>query len=66
MTQYRSIASWAEKFVRENGLFLFVILALVGAFLVLRTKGTKFVSLDQFDTAIAYGQPVVVEFYGNT
>lgn len=55
-----------KTFVRENGLFLFVLLMLVGAFVVLRTKGTKFGSLDEFDTAIASGQPVVVEFYGNT
>ena len=52
--------------MRENGLFLFVLLVLVVAFLLLRTKGTKFVSLDAFDTVIASGQPVIVEFYGNT
>jgi hypothetical protein len=55
-----------KTFVRENGLFLLVLLALVGAFLVFRTKGTKFGSLDEFDTTIASGQPVVLEFYGNT
>jgi hypothetical protein len=60
------MASWAKTLVRENGLFIVVILALAGAFFVLRTKGTKFASVDAFDSAIASGQPVVVEFYGNT
>ena len=55
-----------KTFVRENGLFLFVLLILAGAFMLFRTKGTKFGSLDEFDTAIVSGQPVVVEFYGNT
>jgi uncharacterized membrane protein len=55
-----------KTFVRENGLFLAVLVVLVGAFLLLRTKGTKFGSLGEFDNAITSGQPVVVEFYGNT
>jgi cell division protein FtsW (lipid II flippase) len=55
-----------KAFVRENGLFFVVLLVLVGAFLMFRTKGTKFASLDEFDTVIASGQPVIVEFYGNT
>jgi hypothetical protein len=55
-----------KTFVRENSLFLLVLALLVGAFLVFRTKGTKFGSLDEFDTTITSGQPVVVEFFGNT
>ena len=55
-----------KGFVRENGLFLFVLLVLVGAFLLFRTKGTKFASLDEFDAVLTAGRPVVVEFYGNT
>jgi cell division protein FtsW (lipid II flippase) len=58
--------SQATRFVRENGLFVLVLLVLLGAFVFLRTKGTKFASLDEFDALIASGQPVVVEFYGNT
>lgn len=55
-----------KEFVRENGLFLIVLLALVSAFLLLRTRGTKFGSLDEFDDVLTSGRPVVVEFYGNT
>ena len=54
------------SFIRGNGLFLLVLLALVGGFLVLRTKGTKLASWDEFDAAISAGQPVVAEVYSNT
>jgi hypothetical protein len=54
------------NFFRENVLFIAVLLALVGGFIVLRTKGTKLASIDEFDALISTGQPVVVEFYSNT
>ena len=53
-------------FVRENALFLVILVALAGAFVLLRTRGTALASVSEFDTAIAAGQPVVVEFYSNT
>jgi hypothetical protein len=56
----------ARQFLRENGFFLALILALIGAFILLRTKGTRLASLDEFDRLISSGQPVIVEFYGNT
>ena len=52
--------------IRENALFVAVLLGLVAAFVFLRTKGTEFASTDEFDAALASGQPVVVEFYSNT
>ncbi len=52
--------------LRENALFLTVLLVLVGGFVFLRTKGTKLDSIDEFDALISSGQPVVVEFYSNT
>ncbi len=55
-----------QVFLRENGLFIGIILALVAAFVFLRTKGAKLASLDEFDALLATGQPVLVEFYGNT
>lgn len=54
------------NFFRENVLFIAVLLALVGGFIVLRTKDTKLASIDEFDALISTGQPVVVEFYSNT
>jgi len=54
------------SFLRENGLFLLVLLALVVGFLVLRTKATTLGSLDEFDALIQADQPVIVEFYSNT
>jgi hypothetical protein len=53
-------------FVRENALFLVVLLGIVGAFVFLRTKGTDIESADEFDALLSGGQPVVVEFYSNT
>jgi hypothetical protein len=52
--------------LRENALFLAVLVVLVGGFLLLRTRGSKLGSVDEFDALIAGGQPVVVEFYSNT
>ena len=51
--------------VRENALFVALLVGLVGAFVFLRTKGTKLASVDEFDALIGTGQPVVVEFYSN-
>lgn len=53
-------------FVRNNALFLAVLLGLVAAFVLFRTKGTDLASVDEFDALIGKGQPVVVEFYSNT
>ena len=55
-----------STFVRENALFLVVLLGLVGAFILFRTKGTELASVDDLDAMLANGQPVVVEFFSNT
>ena len=52
--------------LRENALFLGFLAVLVAGFLVLRTRGAKLASLEEFDALIAGGQPVLVEFYSNT
>ena len=52
--------------IRENALFLTILVVLVGGFLLLRTRESKLGSVDEFETLIAGGQPVVVEFYSNT
>jgi hypothetical protein len=53
-------------FLRQNALFLIMLAVLVGGFLALRTRGSTFDALSEFDVLISSGQPVVVEFYGNT
>jgi hypothetical protein len=53
-------------FVRENGLFLAVLLGLVAAFVLLRTRGTQLASVSELDGLLSKGQPVVVEFFSNT
>jgi len=54
------------NFLRENALFLGFLTVLVVGFLVLRTRGDKLGSADEFDALIGQGEPLVVEFYSNT
>ncbi len=58
--------SWIRQFLRENGLFLALIVALVAAFLLLRTRDSGLASTEAFDSLLQTGQPVLVEFYSNT
>jgi hypothetical protein len=53
-------------FLRENGLFVALLLGLVGAFVFLRTRATDLESVAELDSTIGAGQPVIVEFYSNT
>jgi hypothetical protein len=55
-----------STFLRENALFLIVLLGLVLGFLFLRTKGTDLGSVEEFDRLVEGDQPVVVEFFSNT
>ena len=55
-----------NRFLRENGLVILVIAALVGGYLFLRTPGDKLPSTAEFDGHVAGGTPTLVEFYSNT
>ena len=54
------------NFLRENALFLGFLTVLVVGFLVLRTRGDKLGSVEEFDALIGTGEPLVIEFYSNT
>jgi hypothetical protein len=54
------------EFLRENALFMGFLAALVAGFLILRTRGAKLASTDEFDALVGQGAPIVVEFYSNT
>ena len=59
----------SEKMVgllRENALCMGFLAVIIVGFLVLRTRGAKVASLDEFDALISGGQPIVVEFFSNT
>ena len=59
------MAAWLE-WVRTNWLLLSVILAIVLAFVLLRTSPSSEIdSLDTLDATVSAGQPVVIEFYSN-
>jgi len=55
-----------KKFWRENGLFIGIIIGLIVAFWLLRTRGDRFAASSAFDAAISAGRPTVVEFFSNT
>jgi hypothetical protein len=52
--------------LRENVLFVVVLLLIVSAFVFLRTKGANLESADELNALLGTGQPVVVEFFSNT
>jgi hypothetical protein len=54
------------NFLRENALFMGFLAVLVVGFVVLRTRGDKLNSVNEFDSLVGQGEPVVVEFYSNT
>jgi thiol-disulfide isomerase/thioredoxin len=54
------------KLLREDGLTIAIVLALAIAYIVLRTPGDQFASLETLETRLASGQPTVIEFYSNT
>ncbi|MGC9521255.1 MAG: TlpA family protein disulfide reductase [Anaerolineae bacterium] len=54
------------QFLKEDGLTIAVVLALVIAYLVLRTPGDRFGSIGEVEAQLAGGRPTVIEFYSNT
>ncbi len=52
-------------FLRENWLGLLLPIALLVAFVVLRSSPTDLADAAQFDALLTDGQPTVVEFYSN-
>ncbi len=52
--------------IGANFILIVIVVALAAAFVLLRTPASNLSSLSEFDTAIAGGQPALVEFYSNT
>ena len=53
------------RFVWDNWLLLIFLLALVVAFVFLRSPATKVASAQELDALLADGTPKVVEFYSD-
>jgi thiol-disulfide isomerase/thioredoxin len=53
-------------FLKEDGLTVAIILALVIGYVVLRTPGDSFGSLTELEAELTAGRPTVVQFYSNT
>jgi hypothetical protein len=54
------------RILRENWLFLLVVVGIVVAFLVLRTTASDVGSVAEVDAILQNGSPTFVEFYSNT
>jgi protein-disulfide isomerase len=52
-------------FLKENWVTLLFVLTLAGAYIVLRTPGDTFTSMETLQTALSAGTPTVIEFYSN-
>lgn len=55
-----------SRFLRENWLFLLLVVGIVGGFALLRTPGSAVRSLAEVDARLQAGQPTLIEFYSNT
>ncbi|MGC9348288.1 MAG: TlpA family protein disulfide reductase [Anaerolineae bacterium] len=53
------------KVLKEDGLTIFIVVALIVAYAVLRTPGDEFGSMAELKTELAGGRPTVIEFYSN-
>jgi thiol-disulfide isomerase/thioredoxin len=53
------------KILKEDGLTIFIVVALIVAYAVLSTRGDEFGSMADLEATLAGGQPTVVEFYSN-
>ena len=62
----QTASNWAARFLRENWLFLLVVGAILGAFILLRTPASAVGSAAEVDAILQNGQPTLVEFYSNT
>jgi hypothetical protein len=59
-------SSKLRTFLRANGALLIVVAVAVGGWLFLRTSATPLESAASLDRVLARGEPVVLEFFGNT
>jgi len=55
-----------RDFLRANKVALVVGALLLGGWLYLRTPATPIESMAELDRKLSGGQPVVLEFFGNT
>lgn len=55
-----------HRLLKEDGLTLTIVLALAIAYIVLRTPGDTFASVEELESQLVAGRPTVIEFYSNT
>ena len=54
-----------RMFFKENWFTILFVLTLAGAYIVLRTPGDTFTSLETLQATLGAGTPTVIEFYSN-
>lgn len=55
-----------QTILKEDGLTILIVVALVVAYAILRTPGDAFASMEALETKLTDGGATVVEFYSNT
>jgi thiol-disulfide isomerase/thioredoxin len=54
-----------SRFIKEDGLTVLIVLAIVVIYAYLRTPGDAFASVSALEAQLTAGQPTVIEFYAN-
>ncbi|MDH3253434.1 MAG: hypothetical protein OEM62_00440 [Acidobacteriota bacterium] len=52
--------------LRDNMVLIVTVVVLIGIWFALRTTATQFASDSSLDSMLGRGEPVVLEFFGNT
>ena len=54
-----------QRFIKEDGLTVLIVLAIVVIYAYLRTPGDAFASMSELEAQLTAGRPTVIEFYAN-
>ena len=54
-----------NEFLQEEYRLIIVAVCMIGLWLFLRSKATRFESVSDFDAKLSKGQPLVLEFFSN-
>jgi len=54
------------QLIKDNLFLIILLLVLVAGYFALRNRPSELASLEEFNSVVHSGRPVVVEFYSNT
>ena len=65
VSEYNAVKERLQHFIKEDGLTVLIVLAIVIIYAYLRTPGDAFASMSELEAKLTAGQPTVIEFYAN-